>query len=226
MPVLVRIEALLTRLGAELPPRLVDRVNAALNFVNAGHWMRQRGYAPPRVDTRHQVFDILIGLAGDEKLLYLEFGVWEGASIRYFAERLTHPAAKLHGFDSFQGLPETFIPRIEKGEFDTGGQLPAVEDPRVEFFAGWFAETLPVYEWPAGYERLVVMVDCDLYSSTVEVLSFAEAQLAPGSFVYFDEFNQVGHELRAFDEFLERTGIRFRPVVATAELRAVLFERI
>jgi hypothetical protein len=32
--------------------------------------------------------------------------------------------------------------------------------------------------------------------------------------------------LRAFDEFLERTGMQLRPVVMTAELRAGLFERI
>jgi len=222
----IAVESLLTRLGAIMPSRLVHRVNAALNFVNAGHWMRVHGYDPPRVKTRHDVFDTLIERIRDAKVLYLEFGVWEGASIRYFAERLTHPGARFHGFDSFEGLPEKFIPGIGKGDFDTGSKAPSVDDPRVEFFVGWFSETLPVYEWPGDYEQLVVMVDADLYSSTAEVLMWAEGRIVPGTFVYFDEFNQVGHELRAFDEFLERTGMQFRPVVMTAELRAGLFERI
>ena len=46
--------------------------------------------------------------ADNSKLLYLEFGVHEGYSIKYFSEMMENPNSKLVGFDSFEGLPETW----------------------------------------------------------------------------------------------------------------------
>jgi hypothetical protein len=57
------------------------------------------------------------------------------------------------------------------------------------------------------------------------VLGKVEGLLAPGSYLYFDELNDRVHELRAFDEFLARTGMRFRTVAASRELSHVAFRR-
>lgn len=55
-------------------------------------------------------------------MLYLEFGVYKGESLRYWARELKHPDSKLHGFDSFEGLPKDFDVngRYGKSAFNVG----------------------------------------------------------------------------------------------------------
>ena len=64
-------------------------------------------------------------------VLYLEFGVFEGASMRRWSTALKNPASLLHGFDSFEGLPEDFDFKYPKGHFDVGGSLPDIDDDRI-----------------------------------------------------------------------------------------------
>jgi hypothetical protein len=64
---------------------------------------------------------------------------------------------------------------------------------------------------------MVVNFDADLYSST---------KVRVGAYLYFDEFNDRHHELRAFDEFLKETGMKFKAVGADQILSHVIFQRI
>jgi O-methyltransferase len=155
----------------------------------------------------------------------LEFGVFQGAATLYWSKLLLNPRSKLHGFDSFEGLPERWLPHRPKGHFFTNGVIPLIDDDRVEFFKGWFNETLPDYRCPP-HEVLVINLDADLYASTVCVLKALQANIAPGTYIYFDEFNHREHELRAFDEFLIETGWKFLLVGATRTLEHVVFRRI
>ena len=52
--------------------------------------------------------------------------------------------AQVHGFDSFEGLPEAWREGRGGGFFDRGGQLPQVA-PNVRLHAGWFDATLPAF---------------------------------------------------------------------------------
>lgn len=58
------------------------------------------------------------------------------------------------------------------------------------------------------HEVLVINLDADLYSSTICVLKVLKDEIIPGTYIYFDEFNR-NHELRAFDELMNETGMRF-----------------
>ena len=58
------------------------------------------------------------------------------------------------------------------------------------------------------------------------VLDAVEGLLAPGAFLYFDEFNHRADEMRAFAEFLDRTGMRFELFAATPDLAQVAFRRL
>jgi hypothetical protein len=73
---------------------------------------------------------------------------------------------------------------------------------------------------------VVIAIDCDLYSSASLVLNSLEALIGPGAYLYFDEFHDRNHELRAFDEFRERTGVRFRLVGASRTLSHVAYQRV
>jgi hypothetical protein len=191
-----------------------------------GRWVRLNcGAAAKRFNNRERIFDFIGRQVGERRVLYLEFGVYQGDSIRYWQRLLKNPQAILHGFDSFEGLPERWTVDRPKGYFSTSGQVPEVSDNRVKFFKGWFEETLPNYVPPA-HEVLVVNMDADLYSSTKFVLSHLKNVISVGSWLYFDEFSNWLHEFRAFREFVEETAMKFETVAASADLWHVAFRRV
>jgi hypothetical protein len=219
------VKYLLTRIGEQLSSEALRRVNAVADYLEVGRWMRVHGYRPNRsFSRREELFDSVAARIARRKVLYLEFGVYRGDATRYWSKLLLNPNSRLHGFDSFEGLPDDWLPHRPAGHFSLGGSIPRVDDSRVQFFKGWFGETLPVYT-PPPHEVLVLNFDADLYSSTVVVLDALEAAIVPGTFIYFDEFNHRAHELRAFDEFITRTGMTFNAVGATRTLEHVVFQR-
>jgi macrocin-O-methyltransferase TylF-like protien len=216
----------LVRVGSRLPPRAHYHLSAVVDYLHLGRWMRERGHRPPRYRNRSELFERLGEVCGSERVLYLEFGVAEGGSMRNWSRLLRNPESQLHGFDSFEGLPTDWILTRPAGYFSLSGVAPRFDDPRVELHQGWFSETLPSFAWPSGWERLVANFDADLYSSTTEALSFIAARVTPGTIMYFDEFNHRADELRAFDEFLARTRIRVRALGAVADFSQVAFETL
>ena len=219
------LKVALTRVGSICSERVVYGLNATLNYVEVGWWVRANRFTPRvRVSSREQIFDEIAKEIGEQPVLYVEFGVGKGSSMRYWSKLLKHPDSLLHGFDSFEGLPTKWTYGKPAGLFSTGGELPAINDSRVRFFKGLFEETLPAYEWPER-DVVVVNVDADLYSSAIVVLDPLRDRLRVGSYLYFDEFNYRADELRAFDEFLSATTMQFELVAATRDLTSVAFRR-
>jgi hypothetical protein len=146
---------------------------------------------------------------------YLEFGVEKGTSINFCARFLAERGpAIIHGFDSFEGLPEEWTGTMEPaGKFSRGGKPPRIL-PNVTLHCGWFSETLPRYL--AAYPEPVAFlhIDCDIYSSTKTVLDTLAGWMVPGSVVMFDEyFNYHGwrrHEFRAWQEFVTQHRLQYR----------------
>jgi hypothetical protein len=215
----------LTRAGQECSMSTLLNLNSVLNYLWVGHWMKSRGFqVRSRVASREQVFQIAAEEIADREVLYLEFGVYRGRSMKLWCGFLRNPRSNLHGFDSFEGLPESWDLSAEKGHFGVSGAVPVIDDSRVSFFKGWFSETLRLYVPPA-HERLFVNFDADLYSSTKTVLDFLKPHISPGTYLYFDEFQAREHESKAFDEFLSETGWSFRVAGASRGLTNVLFQR-
>jgi hypothetical protein len=214
----------LTYAGARCPLTMLLKLNSVLNYLWVGHWMRSRGFQiPQRVDFREEVFTSAADKIRDQQVLYLEFGVYRGESLRVWSRLLRNPESRLHGFDSFEGLPECWDLDTAKGHFTTAGQVPLIDDPRVGFFKGWFQDSLAKYV-PPPHEALFVTLDADLYSSTKAVLRFLKPHIAVGTYLYFDEFQSREHELKAFDEFLQETKLGFQIAAANRALSHVLFQ--
>jgi hypothetical protein len=93
----------------------------------------------------------------------------------------------------------------------------------VRFFKGWFEKVLPTYSVPE-HDRLVLIMDADLHSSTTCVFQHLRPWICPGTLVYFDEMNHLEHEPRAFDEFMRETRLKFKPVAADRTLTYACFE--
>lgn len=140
------------------------------------------------------------------KGMVLEFGVAEGHSIRELAS--VFPDRAIHGFDSFEGLPEYWRPEFPEGTFKC--DVPDVP-ANVTLHKGLFNETLPGFLNSNPDPIAFLHLDADLYSSTSYVLEQVESRIVNGAIIIFDELhywydNYKEHEYKAFDEFIGRTG--------------------
>ena len=222
----IKVQSALSRLGAHVSPSQIRALNACINYLEVGRWLRASGFqAWPRHADRQQLYSAVAEAVRSERVLYLEFGVWQGSSMRSWSTLLKDPRASLHGFDSFEGLPEAWDAHRPRGTFSRDGAQPTFDDPRIVLHKGWFSETLPSFTLPE-HDRLVLNLDADLYSSTIFVLRTLAAAIRPGTIVIFDEFCDRLHELKAFDEFLEATQMKFRFLGGTENLEQVAFERL
>ena len=192
--------------------RAQDAIQAfALSSAFKAWTRRFRAADLPSFPQREQLWDYVIDTyVKEDPVCYLEFGVFDGYSIRHFARRVKHPESRFAGFDTFTGLPEDWG-TLATGTFDLQRQTPSINDSRVSFHIGLFQDSLPPFlrTFRAGKSHLVIHCDADLYSSTLFVLT----QLAPymdGAVVLFDEFNALPHEFRALQDFSRAYRMSYR----------------
>ncbi len=229
------LKVVVSMIGSHTPKHVLTRLDAVLAYLYVARWMSDHHFRPRTLSrSRDDIIEELAKSICNDEVLYLEFGVWRGDSTRVFSKTLTHPAARLHGFDSFEGLPESWD-HIGSGTFGQGnlstrnlsvhGKIPTIPDSRVKFFKGWFEETLPNYEF-VDSPVIVIFFDADLYSSTIYVLNTLKPHIKPGTILYFDEFWNRHHELKAFDEFLLASGMKFELLAVTPGIRQAVFRRV
>ena len=129
--------------------------------------------------------------------LVCEFGVASGRSMRMTKEILPLEVAA-HGFDTFTGLPQAWGSE-PAGSYSTGGVIPRVEGT-VFFHKGLFSETIPPFlkENP-NVPLAFANIDCDLYSSTYDILELLHNRIVPGTVLIFDEY--ICHPTWRQDEF-------------------------
>ena len=200
-------------------------INSQGNFMRVSHELQTRAiidsanYAEKNMSNALVFFDE----AKIEMYLYAinnikidgyvaEFGVFQGASLNFIAERL--PQKTIYGFDSFYGLPEDWSGwEKPRGSFDLQGRLPNVFS-NVELINGYFKDSLP--KWiknntgPFG----LLVIDCDIYSSTNDILNNINLnQLQEGTLILFDEYfgyiNWRNHEFKAWQEFVKKHNIDY-----------------
>lgn len=151
----------------------------------------------------------------DSEGLFLEFGVYRGASLNSIAQKLQAlGSGRVYGFDSFAGLPELWANANQDGDLPAGHfnltELPKIES-NAELVVGYFNETLSTFlQDHVGEQGLdqvrFVHLDADLYTSTRDVLTTLGPYILPGclividDFVNFPGFNTSG--LLALQEFL------------------------
>ena len=178
----------------------------------------------PSFPSRVDILDFALRSIRIESGLVLEFGVATGATLNQIAKTIPH---EVHGFDSFEGLPESWGAEHVEGTFRQDA-LPSVPS-NATLHQGLFEDTLPAFIAEAGQDTVRFLhVDCDLYSSTVTVLREVGDLLKPGSIIVFDEyFNFPGwqqHEYRAWQEYCDASGVSYRYLGYTERGRQVAVE--
>lgn len=162
------------------------------------------------IDDRYKLHDFALNKISINDGIVIEFGVYKGESINYIARKL--PEYDVYGFDSFQGLPEFWREGFDQGVFAIN-KLPKVEK-NVKLIKRLFEETLPKFVQNERRKIAYLHIDCDLYSSTKTVFNFLNNQIVSGTVIVFDEyFNYPGwqnHEFKAFKEFIQATGLKYK----------------
>lgn len=137
--------------------------------------------------------------------LFCEFGVFQGDTINYIAGLTSR---KVHGFDSFEGLPEDWRAGFNKGAFKTA--LPEVK-PNVVLYKGWFDNSIGPFMEKEKQQLAFLHLDADLYSSTKTVLEMMADRIVPGTILHYDEyFNYPGWkfgEHKAHREFVQKYNV-------------------
>ena len=135
--------------------------------------------------------------------LWLEFGVYSGITINSIARIAKHK--EIFGFDSFLGLPEVWR-GMPTSVFDRNGITPDVES-NVTLVSGWFNQTIPKFidEKCKDSDFISFLhIDCDIYSSTIEVFNNFHDKIKKGTVILFDELYNYpewkDHEFKALTE--------------------------
>lgn len=155
---------------------------------------------------------------------YLEFGVADGYSFKWWLKKNTDSSSRFYGFDTFTGLPEDFGP-YKKGTFNSNKAVPQIDDRRGQFFQGLFQQTLPKFIQTFNADKkLVLMLDADLYSSTLFTLATLAPYLKNGDIIFFDEFVVPTHEFMAYKNFTDSFYFNLEPVGAANNYYFVAFK--
>ena len=159
----------------------------------------------------HYVFEDLKIQDQPNNGIWIEFGVYNGHSITYISNFTKNI---VYGFDSFEGLPETWRSGFEKGRFDRQGVLPEVPS-NVTLIKGWFSDTLtPFLETQKNKKISFMHIDCDLYSSTKHILNITRPFLDKECVIVFDElvnypgFDGETGELKAIYEYILENNLK------------------
>ncbi len=146
---------------------------------------------------------------------YLEFGVYVGTSLMcmHRASRAVGLPLRLFGFDSFQGLPEEaslerglgFKPGWFHAEYDVVREhltRSGIDWDRTVLVPGWYEDTLrPDLAKQLGIEKAsIIMIDCDIYSSTRFALAFCAPLIRDRAVIFFDDWPGDGPEARGLGE--------------------------
>ena len=174
-------------------------------------------------------------IAGD----YLEFGCYEGNSFiaaYHFARAQDLRKMRFYAFDSFTGLPPAQGIDQDSDEavqysagdfacdlatFERNLHAAGVSLDRVRLTPGVYCDTLTAELQAALPIRAaaIVMIDCDYYESTRQVLDFVTNVVSTGSVLLFDDWHNFRGspgrgQQKAFAEWLERhpeiTASRYR----------------
>ncbi len=182
------------------------KINIITNMPKLRTWEKKQEKSFPVFKTRFELHEhIQKQFLHDDSVDYLEFGVFEGATVDFWAKMNQNPKSRFYGFDTFTGLPEEWknlIGHRPSSTWTCEGNLPQIDDKRVQFFKGLFQDTID--QFLQNYDpqkNIVIHNDSDLYSSSLYLLTRLHNIIKKDTIIIFDEFNNVMDEFRALDNY-------------------------
>jgi hypothetical protein len=181
--------------------------------------------SPGAPEAIFKAFRLAKEMKGEEIGDYYEFGLFRGYTFLATQEtcsKLSILEPRFYGFDSFQGLPAVEGIDQTNGQF-FGGQFACrkedvvgyltdhgVDWSRTVLIDGFFEDSLTLeLKGKFPFKPVAVsFIDCDLYSSTREVLHWLSDLICENSIILFDDWYAFGNDSnlgqqKAFREFLD-----------------------
>lgn len=192
-------------------PRNLYTFMANIAAESSARYVMENMHTVPAFNNRFRLLEFAIdNTTVDGK--FMEFGVYKGESLNFIANRRKQET--IYGFDSFEGLPESWTSTHQKGHFKVSG-LPKVKN-NVKLVKGWFDQTIPEFidKETANFKIAFIHVDCDLYQSTKTMFDLLKNHIQSGTVVVFDEYinypNWEKGEFKAFQEFVKDNNIKYK----------------
>jgi len=216
--------------------RLRPFIAKALRLVNAHklvhffYYKHVHGFNAAIKDTVlavHKAFDVAVKSGVADKGDYYEFGIFKGftfwnAQQKANAKKLDK--IRFFGFDSFAGLPKvegldiTDNEEFYEGQYNCSKQdveknlsAKGVDWQRTHLIEGYFDKSLnnKTKKELKTKKVSIALIDCDLYSSTVDVLTFLDGMMMKGTVLMFDDWNCFNRDnekgqRKAFAEFQQK----------------------
>src|SRR3989344_5681551 len=149
----------------------------------------------------------------------IEFGVYKGGSIIFFAKILMELNIKnrvIYGLDTFEGLPESGnqdkVPEYYKNAMPRN-EINKVKDALIKnsvndvivLRKGLFKDTIP--KLPKNNKYCFAYIDCDLYEGTKEALEYLIPRMNKGGIIFIDDYtssNWIGVKKAVLELLPER----------------------
>jgi O-methyltransferase len=159
-------------------------------------------------DSRLPYFRAIFEKISTEKIAgdYLEFGVFRGTSFimsNKLSQEFNIKNMRFFAFDSFEGLPNSEGNVLTKGELSCSEKLfkkilrkAGINLNNVFTIKGFYSNSLNE-ETIKNYnikKASIVHIDCDLYTSTRDVLNFIESIIFSGTIIIFDDWDIFKYE--------------------------------
>jgi O-methyltransferase len=170
-----------------------------------------------------QVIELLKQERGDLLGDYMEFGIFNGASLSsaYLSAKKQGTAMRFFGFDAFEGLPEE-SEKEDDGVWKKGFYTCSFDQMKdclkrleinpdtITWINGWYDKAL-TSELAATYnfDPEIVFIDCDTYSSSKTVLDFLAPLIKKPVVICLDDWKLYDldvkgmGEYKSFNEFVE-----------------------
>jgi hypothetical protein len=208
---------LIKKLLVHSPLPYSQRIDSLFRLTLLKRWLKKQP-PHPYLSSREALYAHVAEIIGNIPITFLEFGVYQGASLQSWVGLNTADQSQFIGFDSFEGLPEAWVNvghQFMPGSFSTEGKLPLITDPRVRFIKGWFQDTLPPFlAHFTTNKALLIHCDADIYPSTLFVLCQLNSFMQAGTIVIFDDFSSMLHDFRAWEDYTRAFCRRYKLLAA------------